>query len=86
MPYITKERREELNKEVVFRASGELNYAITILCLEYLSQGEISYTRLNEVMGALDCAKLELYRRLVAPYEDLKMEENGDVYFEDEEE
>ena len=29
---------------------------------------------------ALECAKLELYRRLAAPYEDEKRKETGDVY------
>jgi hypothetical protein len=28
----------------------------------------------------MDCAKLELYRRVAAPYEDEKMAEAGDVY------
>jgi len=34
------------------------------------------------VTGVLECAKLELYRRIAAPYEDTKIEENGDVYSE----
>ncbi len=34
----------------------------------------------NAVVGALECAKLELYRRMVAPYENGKIAENGDVY------
>jgi hypothetical protein len=84
MPYITKERREELNTKVDFQSPGELNYAITILCLEYLAQGKVNYARMNEVMGALECAKMELYRRLISQYEDQKMAENGDVYFAEE--
>ena len=28
----------------------------------------------------MECAKLELYRRVAAPYEDLKISEAGDVY------
>ena len=28
----------------------------------------------------LECAKLELYRRVAAPYEDEKIDQNGDVY------
>jgi len=32
-----------------------------------------------DVLGALECAKLEFYRRLVAVYEDVKIRENGDV-------
>jgi len=31
-------------------------------------------------VGVLECAKMELYRRVAAPYEDKKKEENGDVY------
>ena len=34
----------------------------------------------GNLVGVLECAKLELYRRLAAPYEDLKIEDNGDVY------
>jgi hypothetical protein len=34
----------------------------------------------NDVIGALECCKLELYRRMVAPYENTKIKENGDVY------
>jgi hypothetical protein len=34
----------------------------------------------DEVVGVLECAKLEIYRRIAAPYEDKKIVENGDVY------
>jgi hypothetical protein len=34
----------------------------------------------NEAIGVLECAKLELYRRVAAPYEDEKIAESGDVY------
>lgn len=32
------------------------------------------------MVGALECAKLELYRRIAIPYEEQKIQENGDVY------
>ena len=85
MPYIPQEYRAELNdpSEFVPTTPGELNYAITRLLTEYLTdQGDHvpTYDRFNEVIGALECAKLELYRRMVAPYEDRKRFENGDVY------
>jgi hypothetical protein len=35
---------------------------------------------LYDVVGALDCTKDEMYRRLTSPYEDKKIEENGDVF------
>jgi len=39
---------------------------------------------INAIIGALECAKLELYRRVAAPYEDDKIAENGDVYTQSE--
>jgi hypothetical protein len=61
---------------------GTLNYIITRLC-DYWTKdidGESNYERYNAVIGVLECAKQELYRRQIAPYEDKKCEENGDVY------
>lgn len=82
MPYIQKQRRDEL--EAGFVASpdtpGELNYMLTKLCVTYCAEHGISYQRINDVLGALEGAKLEFYRRLAAPYEDKKIAENGDVY------
>jgi len=59
---------------------GELNYCITMLCLDYLADKKLSYALLNEVMGVLSCARAEFYRRVVVPYEQAKCDENGDVY------
>jgi Domain of unknown function (DUF6899) len=81
MPYVTVEARVRLDQGGKPETAGELNYAITRLVDEYLIQkGGIRYSHLNEVIGALECAKLELYRRIAAPYEDQKMTETGDVY------
>ena len=63
------------------RDAGELNFALTTIVDKYLqSKGGLRYAHINEAVGALECAKLELYRRLAAPYEDQKMKEAGDVY------
>jgi len=40
----------------------------------------LRYQNINDLLGALEGAKLELYRRVAAPYEDEKVESNGDVY------
>ncbi len=81
MPYIAPEDRERLEGGGLPETAGELNYAITRLVDEYLMRkGGVRYAHLNEVVGVLECAKLELYRRLAAPYEDRKIEESGDVY------
>lgn len=87
MPYIKKEDRVRatLNPQTV----GELNYAITQLINKYadymedhapLDKMHKGYQLYNDVIGALECCKLEVYRRVLAPYEDKKIRENGDVF------
>ena len=81
MPYIKNERRARLNLNLGDVAGpGELNYKITRLLLEYLDLHGESYQTYNDILGALEGAKLELYRRRVAWYEDQKIKEHGDVY------
>ena len=81
MPYIEAEARERVDAGGAPESAGELNYGITRLVDAYLvARGGLRYTHLNEVVGALECAKLELYRRLAGPYEDAKRRETGDVY------
>lgn len=79
MPYIKAEDRKDI---VPFGAinAGELNYVLTRIVNEYWHENGKNYQAFNDIIGALEGAKLELYRRKVAPYEDIKMKENGDVY------
>jgi hypothetical protein len=79
MPYIDDQRRKELNLLPAPRNAGELNYMLTKLVSQYVRE-KLSYQRINDVVGALEGAKLEFVRRVVNPYEDNKIEENGDVY------
>ncbi len=88
MPYIKEKDRDTLDLEhsvsdIIDKldAPGELNYIITSIIVGYYKNKPIGYTTLNEVIGAVECAKLELYRRVAAPYEDRKKDENGDVYY-----
>lgn len=81
MPYIDQVIRKHMKtSQLHVMIPGDLNYAITSLVNDYLGDHGVSYHTLNECIGVLECAKLELYRRIVAPYEDKKMKENGDVY------
>ena len=84
MPYIRKDDRVyydvTLGDHSPATGPGELNFQITQLCLQYMSQEEINYQRYNDIIGVLESCKLEFYRRAVAPYEAKKIEENGDVY------
>lgn len=79
MPYVEKARR---NKGTLSQpcGPGELNYAITTLVLNYYLYSGQNYKAINDVVGALTCAKDEFYRRVAVPYEDQKIQENGDVY------
>ena len=81
MPYIKKERRHPiLMHESHPKDAGELNFLVTSIIHNYIRGAErINYSLFNEITGVLECAKLELYRRWVVPYEDLKISENGDV-------
>ena len=82
MPYIKQEMRDQFNDGLITLPSneGEMNYVITDLLDDFLSAYGLNYANVNALVGVLECAKLELYRRIAAPYEDEKIKENGDVY------
>lgn len=81
MPYIDKASRKRLAEGAVAQTPGELNYLITMLLDDYIQRkGGVRYAHINEVVGVLECAKLELYRRVAAPYEDGKCAASGEVY------
>jgi hypothetical protein len=87
MPYIKKENRTILKSVTTAlennppTTAGELNYILTMTCFAFLKKNLlINYQSYNDVIGALESCKLEMYRRSVAPYEDIKISENGDVY------
>lgn len=87
MPYIEHERRLELDKDnqleqigLGCQTDGELNFVITCICNGYINRVSTpSYSRFADIISTLECAKLEYYRRKVAPYEDTKKLANGDV-------
>ena len=86
MPYIKQEDRKIFN--LGFEAlpyypckPGDLQYFIALLIERYMKHTEASgYQMHNDIIGALEGAKLEFYRRQVAKYEDQKIIDNGDVY------
>jgi hypothetical protein len=95
MPYIKPDRRLKYNLllEVLARIIaeenannctsfvGDWNYCITKLIKSTLKVENCNknYTQQNEIMGMFECCKHEWYRKEVAPYEDLKAKENGEV-------
>jgi hypothetical protein len=82
MPYILQERRKDILDSglVDIDTPGELNFGISALCNEYARKHGMSYSTINDILGALTGATLEFNRRVVIPYEDVKIIENGDVY------
>ncbi len=87
MPYVKPEERQALDPmidalaaELRERGAGAQNYAITRLLLAWIEARGASYETLADAVKVLETAKLEFYRRAVAPYEDAKVRENGDVY------
>ena len=82
MPYIDKLQRELIdNNKLLPETSGQLNYRIHNLLEQYVEVCGVSYQTYNDMIGALEAAKLELYRRAVSFYEDKKVGENGDIKF-----
>ena len=95
MPYIKNEDRQKFIKdsnsgfiklldEVGNSCSnaGDLNYCFTVIAQNYLKQKGLNYQHINDIVGALEGSKMEMYRRIAAPYEDTKIAQNGDVVVE----
>jgi len=80
MPYIKKELRRGVIMSRMAENAGELNFLITDIVTGYLIKKGEKYQTYNDIVGALENAKLEIYRRKVSLYEDKKIKENGDVY------
>ena len=60
------------------RTPGDANYIITTFIRGWLDMA-LDYSRINMMIGVLECVKLELYRRVVSGYEDEKIKQNGDI-------
>lgn len=89
MPYITQNERDkidnvidslitEINKTSDENLSGVLNYTMTRI-ISASMKNNVRYNKINNLIGVLECVKMELYRRVAAPYEDKKIDCNGDV-------
>ena len=83
MPYIKQEQRpkldelvEDMNSKYLIEANGDLNYVLFAFCKRYVHS---SYNSYKNFCGELRQCATEIERRILGPYEDTKIEENGDV-------
>jgi hypothetical protein len=90
MPYIPKQSRpkfndlvdamvEKISSEEMSKA-GELNYIITTLLMKFMKREGKRYHYYNMIAGVLTEVDKEIYRRFTAPYEDEKIESEGDLF------
>lgn len=87
MPYIPRADRFPLEPYENGEPSrpntpGELAFTLTRVIDDYVQESslEANYAAYALVLGVLETVKLEYYRRRVAPYEDKKLADNGDVF------
>ena len=91
MPYTKQERRRPLEPAIheitetldaMDWQTGDLTFLFYALAKK-VSDKKLSYDTLSRIRAALQDAHDEFYRRICVPYEDKKIEENGDVYAEE---
>jgi hypothetical protein len=56
---------------------GRINYCFSRIISGLMEQP--SYNKIAMITGVLENVKQEFYRRIAAPYEDLKIIQNGDI-------
>lgn len=81
MPYIDQQFRYVLKPRCIpAKTEGDLNYQISVLLNRYMEHHGLSYNRMGDCTSACENAAAEFRRRVMAPYEDQKILDNGDVY------
>lgn len=84
MPYVSFDDRGKIATTIPEGlTAGHINFIVSDILDQFIGPVP-NYDRLNAAIGILECAKLELYRRVAAPYEDKKIIANGDVFMERE--
>ena len=76
--YVARKIEEDDGNQRLATVPGLANYTITAFLLT-LIDGQESCATYNAVIGVLESVKLEFYREHIAPYENQKKFENGEV-------
>lgn len=94
MPYIKVDRRNKIDKSIEQLAKtlssnrenkqsleeilGDINYSFSRILAILMEKP--NYNKVAMITGVLENIKQEFYRRIATPYENQKIEENGDVH------
>ena len=82
MPYIKPNERSSMDQIVNMmddwgvQVDGDLNYILYAFCKRYVKP---SYNNYKNFCGELRQCATEIERRILGPYEDKKIIENGDI-------
>ena len=92
MPYIKQEQRNVLDPAIgelqdrihlypTQERDGILNYIISTLVSDAIHPGiePWRYADIARAVAVFECAKLEFYRRIAGPKEDVAIADNGDI-------
>ena len=89
MPYISKESRQQYDYAINAivnnllqhdeTINGELNYIIYSIIKKYVETKGLKYKTMQDIIGTIECCKLEIYRKILGPYEEKAIEKNGDI-------
>lgn len=76
MPYIP---RKDRNRPFP-KTPGDLAFVIAREVDYYFAEHDFTFEHANAIVGVLENVKTEFQRRFLFPYEDMKREQNGDVF------
>ncbi len=80
MPYITKNRRDQIARGLTVHGPGELTYQLQQVINDFLSDFGVEYRTIAECLGALEGCKADFIDQVLLPYEAKKRKENGTVW------
>lgn len=91
MPYLTQKARIKFDRErceniiryltslSIQDFAGHINYFVFKATKRWVEKNGKKYFIFATIIGTMICCILEIYRRLVANYEDKAIKKNGDV-------
>lgn len=69
--------KDKISNEDFLKLLGDLNYCFSRIISGLMT--DVSYSKIAMITGVLENIKQEYYRRVAVPYEDQKINQNGDI-------